>query len=44
MMILTLSFTYKWSLFQLDFSNGLLDEEVYMSQPPRFEAKHTSWL
>lgn len=33
----------EWKLFQIDikstFLNGPLEEEVYMSQPPRFEVK-----
>lgn len=38
--ILTLALTYGWTLQQIDvnnaFLNGLLDEEIYMSQPPGF--------
>ncbi|CAJ2642451.1 unnamed protein product [Trifolium pratense] len=40
--ILTLAVTYRWSVQQIDinnaFLNGLLQEEVYMSQPAGFEA------
>lgn len=38
--ILSIAVTYKWSIHQLDmnnaFTNGLLDEEVYMVQPKVF--------
>nr|KYP51541.1 Retrovirus-related Pol polyprotein from transposon TNT 1-94 [Cajanus cajan] len=41
-LILTLALTHHWPLQQLDinnaFLNGTLDEEVYMTQPPGFEA------
>ncbi|MCH80541.1 retrovirus-related Pol polyprotein from transposon TNT 1-94, partial [Trifolium medium] len=44
--VLTLAVTNKWSIQQLDinnaFLNGLLDEEVYMVQPPGFEATDKS--
>ena len=39
--ILTLAITHKWPLQQLDvnnvFLNGLLEEELYMAQPPGSE-------
>ena len=40
-LILTLALTNGWDLFQLDvnnaFLNGILDETVYMVQPPSFD-------
>lgn len=40
--ILTLALTYKWNIQQIDinnaFLNGFLNEEIYMLQPPGFEA------
>ena len=39
--LLSLAITHKWSLQQLDvynaFSNGILEEDIYMTQPPSFE-------
>ncbi|RDX94368.1 hypothetical protein CR513_23256, partial [Mucuna pruriens] len=39
--IITLALTHHWPLKQLDinnaFLNGLLDEDVYLTQPPSFE-------
>ncbi|PNX93258.1 histone deacetylase, partial [Trifolium pratense] len=44
--ILTLAVTYKWSVKQIDinnaFLNGLLQEEVYMTQPTGFESSDKS--
>ncbi|MCH82167.1 retrovirus-related Pol polyprotein from transposon TNT 1-94, partial [Trifolium medium] len=44
--ILTLAVTYKWSVQQIDinnaFLNGLLQEEVYMTQPTGFEVSDKS--
>lgn len=41
-MILTLALPYRWSIQQIDiinaFLNGFLSEEIYMLQPPGFEA------
>ena len=45
-LIITLALTSNWELFQLDvnnaFLNGLLDETVYMVQPPGFEVEDKS--
>ncbi|GAU11134.1 hypothetical protein TSUD_197580 [Trifolium subterraneum] len=45
-LILTLAVTYKWSVKQIDinndFLNGLLQEEVYMTQPTGFESSDKS--
>lgn len=45
-LILTLALTHHWSLQQIDvnnaFVNGQLYEEVYMQQPPGFEAADKS--
>lgn len=45
-LILTLALTHNWSLQQLDannvFLNGLLEEEVYMVQPPGFTSSNSS--
>ena len=44
--ILSLAVSEGWSLRQLDvqnaFMHGLLEEEVYMQQPPGFELKSKS--
>jgi histone deacetylase 1/2 len=44
--ILTLAVTFKWQLQQIDinnaFLNGILQEEVYMTQPSGFEASDKS--
>ena len=41
--VLALTLHYAWSIFQLDvnlaFSNGDLEEEVYVEQPPSFKIK-----
>jgi histone deacetylase 1/2 len=45
-LILNIALTHKWSIQQLDvnnaFLNDILDEEVYMTQPPGFEANDSS--
>jgi histone deacetylase 1/2 len=45
-LILTLAVTYKWSVQQIDinnvFLNGILEEEVYMTQPAGFESSDKS--
>lgn len=44
--ILTLALTYRWSIQQIDINNaflhGFLHEEIYMVQPPGFEASDKS--
>jgi len=44
--IVTVALTNAWDLFHLDvnnsFLNGSLDETVYMTQPPGFEAANKS--
>jgi len=44
--LVSLAATYHWPLHQLDikniFLNGILDEEVYMKQPPGFIAQGDS--
>lgn len=45
-LIITLAITNHWDLFQLDVNNaflhGILEETVYMIQPPWFEQSNTS--
>jgi hypothetical protein len=45
-LILTIALTHQWSIQQLDvndaFLNGILEEEVYMTQPPGFVTSDSS--
>jgi len=45
-LLISLATTHHWPVHQLDiknaFLNGILDEEVYMAQPPGFVAQRES--